>query len=212
LSATPTIANRTEQSKRFVLGHGAVLIAEGRMEFKTDTVKQLTEMIEKAHAESKEGTFVPSRDMDELNYALQSNEHPRCTRGYGNRPWKHALKLTVDSYGKKRKYDELFEDKIEEKVHNILQAERENMHESFQGHIQEQVRAQLQQLLSEQGNALVLHNPGGHRSSCASTTAIKNDDNCYPIDDLEESKECRLCHACLRYSKNSGIWVGQTFR
>jgi hypothetical protein len=66
------------------------------------------------------------------------------------------------------------------------------MHESFQGHIQEQVQAQLQQLLAKQGNALVLHSPGGLRSSCASTTAIENDDNCYPIDDLEESKECRL--------------------
>jgi hypothetical protein len=66
------------------------------------------------------------------------------------------------------------------------------MHESFQGHIQEQVQAQLQQLLAEQGNALVLHNPGGHRSSCASVTAIENDDNRYPIDDLVESKECRL--------------------
>jgi hypothetical protein len=29
---------------------------------------------------------VPSRDMDGLNYALQSKEHPRCTRGYGTRP------------------------------------------------------------------------------------------------------------------------------
>jgi hypothetical protein len=60
-------------------------------------------MIEKAHAESDEGTFVPSRDMDKLNYALQSKEHPGRTRGYGNRPWKHALKSTADSYGKKRK-------------------------------------------------------------------------------------------------------------
>jgi hypothetical protein len=50
------------------------------------------EMIEKANAESEEGTFVPSRDMDELNHALQSKEHPGHTRGYGNRPWKHALK------------------------------------------------------------------------------------------------------------------------
>jgi hypothetical protein len=39
---------------------------------------------------------------------------------------------------------------------------------------------------------LVLHNPGGHRSSCTSTTAIENDDNHYSIDDLEESKECRI--------------------
>jgi hypothetical protein len=46
--------------------------------------------------------------------------------------------------------------------------------------------------LAEQGNALVLHNPGGHRSSCASATAVENDDNHYPIDDLEESKECRF--------------------
>jgi hypothetical protein len=51
------------------LGHGAVLTAEGRLEFKTDQVKQVVEMIEKAHAELEECTFVPSRDMDELNYA-----------------------------------------------------------------------------------------------------------------------------------------------
>jgi hypothetical protein len=39
---------------------------------------------------------------------------------------------------------------------------------------------------------LVLHILGGHHSSCASTTAIENDGNRYPIDDLEESKDCRL--------------------
>jgi hypothetical protein len=85
------------------LGHGAVLTAEGRLEFRTDKVKEVVEMIEKAHIELGEGTFVSSRDMDELNYALQSKEHPGCTHGYGNRPWKHALKSTTDSYGKKRK-------------------------------------------------------------------------------------------------------------
>jgi hypothetical protein len=79
-------ANWTEQSKRFVLGHGVVLTADGRLEFKTDQVKQVAEMIEKDHAESEEGTFVPSRDMDGLNYVLQSKEHPGCTRGCGNRP------------------------------------------------------------------------------------------------------------------------------
>jgi hypothetical protein len=83
------------------LGHGTVLIAEGRMEFKSDKVKEVVEMIEKAHAELGEGTFVPSRDMDELNYALQSKEHPGRTRGYGNIPWKHAFKSTTDSYGKR---------------------------------------------------------------------------------------------------------------
>jgi hypothetical protein len=86
---------------------------------------------------------VPSRDMDELNYVLQSKEHPGRTCGYGNRPWKHALKSTTDSYKKKRKHDELFEDQIPEKVQNILQAEREKMQEPFQGHIQKQVQAQL---------------------------------------------------------------------
>jgi hypothetical protein len=85
------------------LGHGAVLTAEGRLEFRIDKVKEVVEMIEKAHIELGEGTFVSSRDMDELNYALQSKEHPGRTHGYGNRPWKHALKSTTDSYGKKRK-------------------------------------------------------------------------------------------------------------
>jgi hypothetical protein len=51
--------------------------------------------------------------------------------------------------------------------------------------------------LAELGNALVLHSPGGHHSSCTSATAIENDDNHYHIDDLEESKECRLVTSVL---------------
>jgi hypothetical protein len=86
LGAKPMTTNWTEQSKRFVLGHGDVLTAEGRMEFKTNKVKEVAKMIEKARVESEEGTFVPSRDMDELNYALQSKEHHGRTHGYGNRP------------------------------------------------------------------------------------------------------------------------------
>jgi hypothetical protein len=50
------------------LGRGIVLTVDGRIEFKTDKVKQVAKMIDKAH------TFVPSRDMNELNYALQSKE------------------------------------------------------------------------------------------------------------------------------------------
>jgi hypothetical protein len=119
-SVTPVTANWTEQSKRFILGHGVVLTAEDKLESKTDKVKQVAEMIDKAHVESEEGAFMPSRDMDELNYVLQSKEHPGHTRGYGNRPWKHALKSTDDSYGRKRKHDDLFEEKIQEKVQTIL--------------------------------------------------------------------------------------------
>jgi hypothetical protein len=52
------------------LGHGAVLTAEDKLEFKTDNVKEVVEIIEKAHAKLEEDTFVPSRDMDDLNYAL----------------------------------------------------------------------------------------------------------------------------------------------
>jgi hypothetical protein len=81
--------------------------------------------------------------MNELNYVLQSKEHPGCTRGYENRHLKYALKSMAESYGKKRKHGELFKDKIQEKVQNILYVEREKMHESFQGHIKEQVQAQL---------------------------------------------------------------------
>jgi hypothetical protein len=58
--------------------------------------------------------------------------------------------------------------------------------------VQELVQGQLQRLLAEQGNVLVLYCPDGHHKSCASATAIENDDNRYLIDDLEESKECRL--------------------
>jgi hypothetical protein len=44
--ATPTTANSIERSKRFIPGHGDVLTAEGKMEFKTDKVKQVVEMID----------------------------------------------------------------------------------------------------------------------------------------------------------------------
>jgi hypothetical protein len=97
-------------------------------------------MIEKAHVESEDGTFMPSRDMYEPNYVLQSKDHPRHTHGYRNRPWKYALKSTANSYGKKRKHVELFENKIQENMQNILQAERKKMHKLFQGHIQEHVQ------------------------------------------------------------------------
>jgi hypothetical protein len=56
------------------------------LELKTDKVKQVAEMIDKVHSESEEGVFVPSKDMDELNYVLQSKEHPGHTCGYENRP------------------------------------------------------------------------------------------------------------------------------
>jgi hypothetical protein len=46
--------------------------------------------------------------------------------------------------------------------------------------------------LTQQGNALVFHSPGGHHSSCSSATAIENDENRYPIDDLDESKQYSL--------------------
>jgi hypothetical protein len=68
------------------LDNGAILIGEDRLEFKTDKVKEVVEMIEKVHAESGEGTFVSSRDMDELNYALRSKEHSGRTCSYKNRP------------------------------------------------------------------------------------------------------------------------------
>ncbi len=58
---------------------------------------------------------------------------------------------------------------------------------------------------------MVLHNPGGHRSSCASATAIKNDDNRYPIDDLEESKECRLVTPVLGIPRTVAYGLARPF-
>jgi hypothetical protein len=46
------------------LSHVAVLTTKGKLEFKTDKVKQMVKIIDKTHSESKEGTFVPSRYMD----------------------------------------------------------------------------------------------------------------------------------------------------
>jgi hypothetical protein len=58
---------------------------------------------------------------------------------------------------------------------------------------------------------LVLHIPGGHRSSCASATAIENGDNRYPIDDLEESKECRLVTPVLGIPKTAAYGLARPF-
>jgi hypothetical protein len=65
--------------------------------------------------------------------------------------------------------------------------------------------------LVKQENVLVLHNPGEHCSSCASTTAIENDDNCHPIDDLEESKEYRLVTPVLGIPRIVAYGLGRPF-
>jgi hypothetical protein len=65
--------------------------------------------------------------------------------------------------------------------------------------------------LAEQENALVLHSPGGLRSSCTSATAIKNDDNRYPIDYLEESKECRLVTPILSIPRTAAYGLVRPF-
>jgi hypothetical protein len=58
---------------------------------------------------------------------------------------------------------------------------------------------------------LVLHNPGGHQGSCASTTAIENDGNCYPIDDLDESKEYRLVTPVLGIPRTMAYGLARPF-
>jgi hypothetical protein len=65
--------------------------------------------------------------------------------------------------------------------------------------------------LAEQGNDLVLHSPGGHRSSCASATTTKNDDNRYPIDDLEKSKDCRLVTPILGIPRTVACGLARPF-
>jgi hypothetical protein len=58
---------------------------------------------------------------------------------------------------------------------------------------------------------LVLHSPGGHHSSYTSTTTIENDDNSYPIDDLEESKECRFITHVLGIPKTVSYGLARSF-
>jgi hypothetical protein len=73
------------------------------------------------------------------------------------------------------------------------------------------VQEQLQHLLAESGNALILHSPGEHHSSCASAAAIENDDNRYPIDDLEESKEYRLVTPILGIPRTMAYGLARPF-
>jgi hypothetical protein len=115
------------------------------------------------------------------------------------------LKSTTNSDKKKRKHDELFKDKIQEKVQNILQAGREKMHESFQGIYQNRCKNRYKHNYNNYwpNHEILLACTAlmGHHSSCTSATAIENDDNRCPIDDLEESKECRLVTPVLGIPK-----------
>jgi hypothetical protein len=114
VDVTPVISKWSECSKRFVLAHGVTLMPKGKLTLKSEKVNEVAERIDKAHIESEEGTFKPTMDIDELNYALQSKEHHGCTCGYGNIPWKHALKSTTNSYRKKwRQYHD--DDKLDYK-------------------------------------------------------------------------------------------------
>jgi hypothetical protein len=56
-----------------------------------------------------------------------------------------------------------------------------------------------------------VHIPSGHRSSCASASAIENDDNRYPIDDLEETKECRFVMPVLDIPRTVAYGLARPF-
>jgi hypothetical protein len=65
--------------------------------------------------------------------------------------------------------------------------------------------------LAKQANILVLHSPGGYRSNYASATATENDDNRYPVDDLEESKQYRLVTPVLGIPRTVAYGLARPF-
>jgi hypothetical protein len=157
----------------------------------------VAEMIEKAHTESEKGTFVPFRDMDELNYALQSKKHPGCTRGYGNRPWKHALKSTAGSYGKKRKHVSYSKTRYKKRCKSFCRLRGKICTSHFKGIYKNRCKNRWK------------HNYNNY--NCASTTAIENDYNHYLIDDLKESKECRLVRPVLSILRTVAYGLARPF-
>jgi hypothetical protein len=77
----------------------------------------------------------------------------------------------------------------------ILQEERQNIDQKLEDKITEK----LQQLLpNQQENALVLSSPGrsGHHSSCASITVIENDKITNPMMILKRANNACLSRLC----------------
>jgi hypothetical protein len=64
-------------------------------------------------------------------------------------------------------------------------------------------------LANQQGNVLVLSSPSRHRRSCGSVTGIENNENCYRIDDLKQSKQCRLVTPMLGIPRTIAHGLGK---
>jgi hypothetical protein len=84
------------------LGHGAVLTAEGRLKFKTDKLKELAEMIEKAHVLV---VLKPNRIIRKCTNANYSSFHLRVFLGLLNPQGQRqtsTMSISCDNFGERK--------------------------------------------------------------------------------------------------------------
>ena len=184
--ATPQTAPWIERAKHHLYARGVTLAADGNLNFKSDREQEVIQRIVDAHTQSFQGSFRPDRENDQLTLALGTKEHPGRTRGKGVVPWKEGFPKFAESYRSRKRRREELEDLLAVVRQELVQerqmtdAKIREIKESFQQGIRQQ-----------QGEENVV-SPGGRRSSCASAGFGEEELARFPVDDITESKVCKL--------------------
>ena len=117
---------------------------------------------------------------------LGTKEHSSRTRGKGVVPWKEGFPESAESYRSRKRRREELEDLLAVVRQELVQesqmkdAKIREIKESFQQGIRQQ-----------QGEENVV-SPDGRWSSCASAGFVEEESTRYPVDDITESKVCKL--------------------
>jgi 3-hydroxyacyl-CoA dehydrogenase len=106
-----------------------------RADYFTKKIVTVATKLVKAITDTREGTFQPERENDELTRALGNAEHPGRTRGKGLVSWKTGFSECNDSYrsrDRKKKQDaDRFQrlEKKNEEMEHILMRQQEQLDE-----------------------------------------------------------------------------------
>ncbi|KAG2629994.1 hypothetical protein PVAP13_3KG472402 [Panicum virgatum] len=180
---------------RYLLARGAYYNPDGSLGFHDRDAEDLGRKIHEAHEAASTGAFVPDRENDELTRALGSKEHPGCTRGTGNVPWRFAFPEHLGTYRSRGRRNA----QQQAEWQSLLQAVREEVNAT-----NEKFRAELVESLSRgaplaPGEAMRdaapdLTSPQGLvRSSCGSTALPEEDIGVtFPVDKITQPTTCKL--------------------
>ncbi|OEL22122.1 hypothetical protein BAE44_0016859, partial [Dichanthelium oligosanthes] len=170
----------------------ASLADDCSLNFRNETVAEISRKIVEAHEEASQGSYQPIREEDELTSALGTKEHPGRARGIRVVPWKAAFSEDAAIYHKCRhtRQSTSLDAHIDAHVQELVQERMKEQQEAWQKSIWDLERRFMQQREEAvpTSNGPQIQSPDGAlKSSQASASHADIGDTAkQPVDEIKE--------------------------